>query len=270
MHRGYVKLWRKSLDSGLVQNAEAWQLMTWCLLKASHRPHKQLVGKQVVELKPGQLVFGRHAAAKELCSTERKIRTSLDLLKNMDFLTIKATSKYSVITIVNWDTYQQERPASDQQATSKRPASDQQTTTNKNDKNAKNEKTVKLHSPELCEFVRRFQSHALELHGNLAPKITDAATRKSEDTVNKLIRLDGFSLDDIKAAMRWAVKDDFWSANARSLAQLRKPGRNGLSKFQSIYAAWRKETGCGDDDVPIGDMKALRAEAIRLYGPGAG
>ena len=65
MHRGYVKLWRKSLESGLLQNAEAWQLMTWCLLKATHKPHKQLVGSSIVELQPGQLIFGRKKAAEE-------------------------------------------------------------------------------------------------------------------------------------------------------------------------------------------------------------
>lgn len=125
-------------------------------------------------------------------------------------------------------------------------------------------------NPELAEFVGTFQAYAIQLHGNTAPKITPSSTRQSEDCVDKLMRIDGFALADIRAAMRWAVKDTFWSPNARSLAQLRNKGKNGLTKFQSIYAAWKRETGGGDDDVPIGDMAALRAEAIRKYGPGAG
>lgn len=132
MNRGYVKLWRKSKDSGFLGNAEAWQLLSWCLINATHKPHKQLVGKQLVELQPGQVVFGRVSVARELNTTERKVRTSLELLKKAEFLTIKTTSKYSILTIVNWHTYQEERPAEDQQndqhhshqATSKRPAND--------------------------------------------------------------------------------------------------------------------------------------------------
>lgn len=128
MHRGYVKLWRKSLESGLLQNAEAWQLMTWCLLKATHKPHKQLVGSSIIELQKGQLIFGRKKAAEELKTTERKIRTCLKLLENFGFLTIKATNKYSVITLINWDVYQasdqQNDQQGDQETTSKRPASD--------------------------------------------------------------------------------------------------------------------------------------------------
>ena len=125
MNRGYVKLWRKSKDSGFLGNAEAWQLLSWCLLNATHKPHKQLVGKQLVTLEPGQVIFGRVSVAKELNTTERKIRTSLQLLEKSDFLTIRTTSKYSILSITNWATYQDERPANDQQddqqTTSKRP-----------------------------------------------------------------------------------------------------------------------------------------------------
>jgi len=125
---GWVKLWRKSLDSGLLQNPELWTFWCWCLMKATHRHHKQIVGWQTVELKPGQFVFGRKKAAQDLCLTERKIRTCLKKLENLGNLTIYATNKYSVISIVNWESYQQNDQPSDQQndqhVTSRRPASD--------------------------------------------------------------------------------------------------------------------------------------------------
>jgi hypothetical protein len=248
MHRGYVKLWRKSLDSGLLQNADAWQLMTWCLLKASHKPHRQLVGTQVVELQVGQLVFGRKAAAKELNTTERKIRTSLELLKKLDFLTIKATNKYSIITIVNWDTYQSERPTNDQQqgqqATSKRPASDQQTTTNKNEKNYKNGENEKKYPPELVEFVTAFQNHVSATLGAMAPKATESSTNTACQVLRLMTEKDGWTLDQIREVLRWALEDDFWSTNARSITGLRKRSKsNGLTKFQNMYAAWEKQRG---------------------------
>ena len=62
-------------------------------------------------------------------------------------MTIKTTSKYSIISLENWHKYQSGDQQNDQQAvtqaTSKRPASDQQVTTNKNDKNDKNEENEK-------------------------------------------------------------------------------------------------------------------------------
>lgn len=124
----WIKLWRKSLDSGIMQKPEVWTFWCWCLLKASHKKHSMLVGFQQVSLEPGQLVFGRKAAAQELNLTERKIRTCLKLLEKVGNLTIKATNKFSIVTIVNWHAYQSEENQNDQQGdqqvTSKRPASD--------------------------------------------------------------------------------------------------------------------------------------------------
>jgi len=135
MKRGYVKLWRKSLDNDLIRHSQAWQLMTWALLKAAHNKREIIVGSTIMELEPGQLVFSRISLAHELNTTERKIRTALDILKKCKFLTVQATSKFSIITIIKWDIYQAQKISDDQQieqeATSRRPADAQQTATKK-------------------------------------------------------------------------------------------------------------------------------------------
>lgn len=128
MDRGYVKLWRKTLDSGLLQNGPAWQLFGYLLLKAAHKPVTVVVGGQVVKMDCGQCIFGRLKAANDLGLSERKIRTALKLLENMGIVTTETTNRFTVIKFVNWAVYQLERPAGDQQdgqqATSKRPAGD--------------------------------------------------------------------------------------------------------------------------------------------------
>ena len=99
-----------------------------------------MVGFQRIHLMPGDFIFGRKNAAKELRITERSIRTSLQHLEKSQNVTIKTTNKFSVISIVNWQIYQGEDMENDQQTANKRPASDQQVTTNKNVKNVKNVK----------------------------------------------------------------------------------------------------------------------------------
>lgn len=106
MNRGYIKLYRKSLDAGLIRNHNAWVLFTYCLLKASHKERKAIVGNQEINLRPGQFIFGRRVAAKETGLSEQQIRTALALLKNLQILTIKPTNKFSIITIINWVIYQ--------------------------------------------------------------------------------------------------------------------------------------------------------------------
>jgi len=123
---GWVKLWRKSTDSGLMQNPDLWLFWCWCLLKATHKPKKQMVGFQVVELQPGQFVFGRKKAATELPLSEQTVRTCVKKLETLQNLTIKSTNKFSIITIVNWDAYQeinqQDNQQDNQQVTSSQPA----------------------------------------------------------------------------------------------------------------------------------------------------
>ena len=56
MNRGFVKLWRKTLDSGLLQNGPAWQLFGYLLLRATHKPYRTIVGGVVCELVPGEVL----------------------------------------------------------------------------------------------------------------------------------------------------------------------------------------------------------------------
>ncbi len=125
MNRGYVKLYRKSLDAGWIRNHKLWALWTYCLLKATHREFDAIIGLQSVHLMPGQFIFGRKKASSETGLTEREIRTLLAFLIKSKNLTSKTTNKFSLITIVNWDIYQsndiENDQQNDQQVTSRRP-----------------------------------------------------------------------------------------------------------------------------------------------------
>ena len=125
MNKGYIKLHRKSLDNGLLKNHKAWVLFSYCLLKATHKEFKAIVGNHEVLLYPGQLIFGRRRASEETGLTHQQIRTALQSLRNLKILTSKSTNKFSIITIINWDTYQSIEPENNQQInqslTSKQP-----------------------------------------------------------------------------------------------------------------------------------------------------
>lgn len=90
----------------MLHNPELLRFWVWCLMKATHKPCKAVVGYQEVNLEPGQFIFGRKKAAQELRSTEKKIRTCVQSLSNSKNLAIKSASKFSIISIINWETYQ--------------------------------------------------------------------------------------------------------------------------------------------------------------------
>ena len=134
MNRGYVKLWRKSLDAGWIKNHKTWVFWTYCLMKASHKSYKAIVGNQEVFLEPGQFVTGLRVIAKETGLTIRETRTVLAFLKNAGNVTIKTTNKYSIITIVNWHIYQPVESENDT-LNDKRTTNDRQHTRTREHKN---------------------------------------------------------------------------------------------------------------------------------------
>lgn len=149
MERGYLKMWRKSLDCEVFHNPELWRLWSWCLMKTSYKPRfvpfQTGKGKLSVKIEAGQFIFGRSKAAEFLGdspSTIWKRMKKLELLKN---ITIQSNKQYSIVTICNWEEYQEDDKAA---VTGKEQASDRQVTaeeqlsnTNKKDKNIKKEKT---------------------------------------------------------------------------------------------------------------------------------
>lgn len=108
MERGYVKLWRKTLDSGLLQHPTAWQLFGWLLLTASRKPRKQMVGGVMFDLQPGDAIFGRVRVAAELGMTEKQARCALDTLKKLSVVAARGANKCTIVSIINWHRYQDE------------------------------------------------------------------------------------------------------------------------------------------------------------------
>ena len=138
MHRGYVKVWRKLEDSGILQDQGACQFFLWAMFKATHKPRKQIVGNQVVLLTPGQFVCGRNSAAQELGISPSKFVRTMEKMKMLEFVDTKPNNKFTVFSIINWVRYQDEQTTSGQQtgqqADSSRTTNGQQSDTNKNAK----------------------------------------------------------------------------------------------------------------------------------------
>lgn len=120
---GWIKLWRSSLDSEVFKDEVMWRLWCLCLLKATYKDYDQMVGLQVVSLKPGQFVTGRFALhydyyknwkprkEKGIVSkplSENSIWNRMVTLQKLNNVEIKTTNKYSIISIVNWEKYQGE------------------------------------------------------------------------------------------------------------------------------------------------------------------
>lgn len=134
-NNSWIKMYRSFLDWEWYPDTNCVRLALHFILKANYQPKKW----QGTVIDRGQLVTSRGQLAEETGLSPMQVRTTLDKLQRTGFLTKCTTSKYTIVTICNYDYYQQkqdgcddgEQPADNQQITSEQPTDNQQITTTK-------------------------------------------------------------------------------------------------------------------------------------------
>lgn len=137
--QGWIKLHRKLLDWGWYYDANVLRIFIHLLLTASHTC-KNWGG---IKIKPGDILIKQRDLAKELKVTHQQLRTVLEKLQSTHEITIKTTNKYSVVSINNWDDYQQNNTQNNKRVTHKQHTSNTLTSGLKNVKNVNNNNTFK-------------------------------------------------------------------------------------------------------------------------------
>jgi DNA-binding PadR family transcriptional regulator len=100
--QGYIKLHRKILDNGVFADAELLKVFVWCILKANTTPNV-VYGRKV---DVGEFITGRITASEELHLKPSTIYKRLQRLKSQGYIDISSTTKNSLITVVNYKSYQ--------------------------------------------------------------------------------------------------------------------------------------------------------------------
>lgn len=140
MTNGWIKLYRKIQEDIIWQNEKALKIWIWCLLKANHKGKEVLIGRQKIKINPGQFVFGSNKATQELSISKSTIHYWITFLISERYIERKIFPKYSIIIILNWNTYQGVERKTDDKLNADETQSSPIKETNKKDKNVKNEK----------------------------------------------------------------------------------------------------------------------------------
>jgi hypothetical protein len=121
---GWVKLYRKFIESKIFKNSSLLQTFIYCLLIADHKEHWTSIktgrGQTEVLIKPGQFIFGRNAAAKKMKKPPTTIYAQMLKLRDFGMIDLKPDTHFSVGTIVNWDFYQGQKNFFDTHSTTNR------------------------------------------------------------------------------------------------------------------------------------------------------
>lgn len=198
---GWIKLHRKLLDNPVtMKNTDHLAVWIYLLLNASHNEHPALFRGEKIILKPGQLITGRKSIALALHINESKVERILKSLKSEQQIEQQTSSKNRLISITNWEFYQQSEQQIEQQVNNKRTTNEQQVNTSKNIKNDKNERK------DICQNI-------LDLFNKICCSFgrVKNITKNRVETISDSLKT--YSVDDFKKVFEKAEQSDFLKGN---------------------------------------------------------
>lgn len=131
---GWISLYRQIENNWVWKSNEPFDKRSaWIslLLKANHKDTKVVISNEVVEVKKGSFITSEVKLSEEWKWGRKKVRNFLKSLEDDRMLSKNSTTKYTSITIENWDLYQNV----EQQKNNEGTAEEHQRNTNNNDNN---------------------------------------------------------------------------------------------------------------------------------------
>ncbi|HAR4431691.1 TPA: DnaD domain-containing protein [Staphylococcus aureus] len=230
---------------------EAW---IYLLMEANHSKAKVPIGNQIVTVERGQRLTSILTLSDLFNWSRFKVKTFLDLLESDGMLEVKTTSKYTLITIVNYDFYQSEqgrnqhqndiKPTSKQHQSNINPTSKQhQTNTNNNDNKDNNEKNVNNEKKKATAFDF-FQDNGF---GFITPYnlddlnyYLDSFENDSDEIVTASLKI---AKDRNKVTWGYAksILNTWLNANLKSIEQVRAFEKQQLESKKQNYKPYVKQ-----------------------------
>ncbi|HCZ7105951.1 TPA: DnaD domain-containing protein [Staphylococcus aureus] len=231
---------------------EAW---IYLLMEANHSKAKVPIGNQIVTVERGQRLTSVLTLSDLFNWSRFKVKTFLDLLESDGMLEVKTTSKYTLITIVNYDFYQSEqgrnqhqndiKPTSKQHQSNINPTSKQhQTNTNNNDNKDNNEKNVNNEKKKAAAFDF-FQDNGF---GFITPYnlddlnyYLDSFENDSDEIVTASLKI---AKDRNKVTWGYAksILNTWLNANLKSIEQVRAFEKQQIESKKQTYKPHVKQS----------------------------
>ena len=159
---GWIKLHRKFMEKGFYcKDSEKVHLWIHLLLKANHSGREEMLGGKPVFCAPGQFTTGRRQLSQETGISESKIER---ILKNFEEIEQQIeqqkTSTNRLISVSNWEEYQQAEQQTEQRVNNDRTTSEQRPN---NDRTHYNNEIIKEEEELKNEREREINSFDIPL-----------------------------------------------------------------------------------------------------------
>ncbi|MGH1771961.1 hypothetical protein ABE901_15250 [Enterococcus casseliflavus] len=226
--KGWVAIHRSIRDHWLYQEKrvfskyEAWLDL---VMDANHKQNKFVFDGKLVEVERGQKITSIRQLSERWRWSRTKVTDFLTLLEKDGMLVRKSDSKKTVITIVNYDIYQNQDNKKSHSGDTEKP----QKSTNNNDKTMNNNDNNN-NSPR---NTRKKRVYADDDPNKILAKTLFKLIKKNQDvkepnlddwanTIRLTIESDKRSGKEVQEMIVWASQHEFWSTVVLSPSSLRK------------------------------------------------
>ncbi|UHA74430.1 hypothetical protein [Paenibacillus sp. 481] len=218
--RGWIKIHRKIADNEMFKDPFYLKLWMLCLLKAAHKPFRQIIGNQATPLQAGQFVTGRKSLADDFNDgvskkdqrSDATIWRMLQMLEREEMVIIHSFRSHSVITIANWHEYQDE---DSEPAPPSQPA-------RKGDPKKKPQYQEDDTYYKMAVYFRR-KVDVMASDNGLKNLTKNANMQSWAKDFQLLVERDGIQDKQlILDVMNWVVTHEFWARNVLSAKTFRK------------------------------------------------
>lgn len=103
---GWIKLWRKAVEGDLAQNAYLWALWNWLLYAATWKPTSIIWQGKRRDIPPGTVILGIKEIAEKWDCSQSTVKKWLTYLQSSERIALETSSRGTLITVLNWNTYQ--------------------------------------------------------------------------------------------------------------------------------------------------------------------
>ena len=223
-NNGWIKLHRSLLNWEWYDDIPAKTLFLHLLLTVNFESNLW----HGVTIERGSTITGRFELAKQTGLTPQQVRTALTKLKSTSNLTIKSTNKFTIISICNFEKYQDQSTSKiTSNPPNEQPTNNQQITTLKEEEEYKNEKKKEETPTRKCSYAEDSQEYILSklLLDNIRTlngRFKNPDLQKWSAEIDKMIRLDHRTVAEIKTLILWVSQDNFWRGNILSTSKLRE------------------------------------------------
>ena len=253
---GYIKLYRKLFENPIVcKDSDTIAIWIYLLLNATHKEISVIFKGKKITLQKGQLITGILSISKILKINKDKVQRTLKRFELDKQIEQQTSNKNRLISIVKWKQYQNSDNQLDKQMINKCETNDNKQECN----NVINNSTLQKTDNESQNFTDEIDSSKpkanktkiksvfttedkeYKLANYLSSQIAKRLNKplQKEKTLQKwameferLSRIDGNDIDEIKDVLIFSQKDLFWQTNILSANKFRKQYLLLLSKMK--------------------------------------